>query len=94
MATARSKRGAPRERDPGKPRDESKARPVTANEPGSYRRGMTNLSSHIAVARTSATSNTARHAFEIALALAILAVLTGAWLTFFSFVPFDLTPQR
>jgi hypothetical protein len=55
---------------------------------------MTNLSSHIAVARTSATSNIARQAFEIALALVIVAALTGAWLMFFSFVPFDLTPQR
>lgn len=69
-------------------------RPVTAEAPRSYRRGMTNLSSHIAVARTSATSNTARQALEIALALVIVAALTGAWLMFFSFVPFDLTPQR
>ena len=59
---------------------------------------MTNLSSHIAVGGASATARTkqhiARRAFEIALAIVIVAALTGAWLTFFSFVPFDLTPQR
>ena len=59
---------------------------------------MTNLSSHIAVGGASATGRTtqdiARQAFEIALAVVIVAALTGAWLTFFSFVPFDLTPHR
>ncbi|HEX4747504.1 MAG TPA: hypothetical protein VFU99_11565 [Gaiellaceae bacterium] len=52
---------------------------------------MTTLT-HTAVA--SATTTIARRAFEIALGIAIVAALTGAWLTFFTFVPFDLTPQR
>ena len=52
---------------------------------------MTNLT-HIAVAP--ATTRIARHALEIAVGVAIVAALAGAWLGFFSFVPFDLTPQR
>jgi hypothetical protein len=63
-----------------------------------YRRAMTNLSSHIAVGSTQAPAGTTRdigrRAFEITLGIAIVAALTGAWLTFFSFVPFDLTPHR
>jgi len=59
---------------------------------------MTNLSSHIAVGGAPATARTkndiVRRALEIALGVAIVAALTGAWLTFFLFVPFDLTPQR
>ena len=59
---------------------------------------MTNLSSHIAVGDAQASVgpkwDIARRAFEVALGIAIVAALTGAWLTFFSFVPFDLTPHR
>ena len=77
----------------GKPRDESKARPVTAETPRSYRRGMTNLSSHIAVGGATTTADTkqdiARRAFEIALFVAVAAALTGAWLAFFTLVPLD-----
>ena len=55
---------------------------------------MTNLSSHIAVGGASATARTkqdiARRALEIALVVVIAAALTGAWLAFFTFVPFDL----
>lgn len=36
----------------------------------------------------------ARKAAEVALALVVLAALTGAWLAFFTFVPFDFTPPR
>lgn len=55
---------------------------------------MTNLSSHIAVGGASATAHTkqdiARRALEIALFVAVAAALTGAWIAFFTFVPFDL----
>ena len=55
---------------------------------------MTNLSSHIAVGGASATARTkqgiARHVLEIALVVVFAAALTGAWLAFFTFVPFDL----
>jgi len=55
---------------------------------------MTNLSSHIAVGGATATADTkqdiARRAFEIALYVVVAAALTGAWLAFFTFVPFDL----
>jgi hypothetical protein len=55
---------------------------------------MTNLSSHIAVGGASATADTkqdiARRALEIALVVVFAAALTGAWLAFFTFVPFDL----
>ena len=55
---------------------------------------MTNLSSHIAVGGATATTDTkqhiARRAVEIALFLVVAAAVTGAWLAFFSFVPFDL----
>ena len=55
---------------------------------------MTNLGSHIAVGGATATPDTkqdiARRAFEIALYVVIAAALTGAWLAFFTFVPFDL----
>ena len=55
---------------------------------------MTNLSSHIAVGGATATTrikqDTARRAFEIALFVAVAAALTGAWLAFFTFGPFDL----
>lgn len=55
---------------------------------------MTNLSSHIAVGGATATAGTkqdlARRAVEIALFLVVAAALTGAWLAFFTFVPFDL----
>lgn len=52
---------------------------------------MTNLT-QIAVAP--ATTRIVRRAFEIALGLAIVAALSSAWLAFFTFVPFDLTPLR
>jgi hypothetical protein len=59
---------------------------------------MTNLSSHIAGGRAAAPAGTSQHIArrlaEIAVAVAIVAALTGAWLTFFTFVPFDLTPHR
>ena len=52
---------------------------------------MTNLSSHIAVGGASATSQgIARRALEIALVVVFAGALTGAWLAFFTFVPFDL----
>jgi hypothetical protein len=58
---------------------------------------MTNLSSHIAVGDASASADTkrdlARRALEIALFVVIAAALTGAWLAFFTFVPFDLRVQ-
>ena len=54
---------------------------------------MTNLSSHIAVGGASATAGTtqdiARRAFEIALFVVIAAAVAGAWIAFFTFVPFD-----
>jgi hypothetical protein len=59
---------------------------------------MTNLGSHTAVGDAPAIARTSNHiarrALEVALAVAIVAALAGAWLTFFSFVPFDFTPQR
>jgi hypothetical protein len=55
---------------------------------------MTNISSHIAAGGASAATDTkqdlARRAFEIALLVVVAAALTGAWLAFFTFVPFDL----
>jgi len=55
---------------------------------------MTNLSSHIAVGGASATADTkqdiARRALGMALVVVFAAALTGAWLAFFTFVPFDL----
>ena len=55
---------------------------------------MTNFSSHIAVGGASATTGTkqdvARRAVEIALFVVIAAALAGAWIVFFTFVPFDL----
>ena len=55
---------------------------------------MTNISSHIAVGRASAPADTKRHiarrAVEITLFVVIAAALAGAWLAFFTFVPFDL----
>jgi hypothetical protein len=45
-------------------------------------------------AAASATTHTARRIFGIALTLALAAALVGAWLALFTFVPFDLTPQR
>jgi hypothetical protein len=36
----------------------------------------------------------ARKTAEVALALLFVAALTGAWLAFFTFVPFDFTPPR
>ena len=36
----------------------------------------------------------ARKAGEVALAVLFVAALTGAWLAFFTFVPFDFTPPR
>ena len=55
---------------------------------------MTNLSSHIAVGGATATARTrqdsARRALEIALVVVVAAALAGAWLAFFTFVPFDL----
>ena len=38
--------------------------------------------------------NLARKTAEVALALLFVAALTGAWLAFFTFVPFDFTPPR
>jgi hypothetical protein len=54
---------------------------------------MTILSSHIAVGYVSTSTDVARRTAEVVLAIAIVAALTGAWLAFFSFVPFDLTPH-
>ena len=55
---------------------------------------MTNLSSHIAFGGATATADTkqeiARRALEIALVVVFAAALMGAWLAFFTFVPFDL----
>ena len=55
---------------------------------------MTNLSSHIAVGGVVDAARTkqdiARRALEIALVVVFAAALTGAWLAFFTFVPFDL----
>ena len=68
-------------------------RPVTAETPRSYRRGMTNLSSHIAVGGAMATTGTrqdiARRAVEIGMIAVVAAALVCAWLAFFTFVPFD-----
>ena len=36
----------------------------------------------------------ARKAAEAALALIVIAALTGAWLAFFTFLPLDFTPPR
>jgi hypothetical protein len=55
---------------------------------------MTILSSHIAVGDVSTSTSSAPRAVEVAVAIAVVAALTGAWLAFFSFVPFDLTPHR
>ena len=38
--------------------------------------------------------NLARKTAEVALWLVVFAALTGAWLAFFTFVPFDFTPPR
>jgi hypothetical protein len=55
---------------------------------------MTTSSSHIAVGGAPSASQTkqytARRIFEIALTVVIAAALAGAWLAFFTFVPFDL----
>ena len=55
---------------------------------------MTNLSSHIAVGGVDNATRTkqdiARRALEFALFIVVTAALTGAWLAFFTFVPFDL----
>lgn len=42
----------------------------------------------------SSKQHLARKAAEVALALVVLAALTGAWIAFFTFVPFDFTPPR
>lgn len=55
---------------------------------------MTNHSSYIAVGDVSTSTDIARRAVDVAVAIAVVAALTGAWLMFFSFVPFDLTPHR
>lgn len=55
---------------------------------------MTNISSHTAAGDVAAPAGIARFALEIAVAVAIVAALAAAWLAFFSFVPFDLTPLR
>ena len=90
MVRSPSLRGAHGFADQRKPRDETEACPVTADERRSYRRRMTNISSHTAVVGVSTPTDAARRAFEIALGMATLAALTGAWLTFFSVVPLDL----
>lgn len=55
---------------------------------------MTNLSSHMAVGGATAAAHTkqdiARRTLEIALFVVIAAAVTGAWIAFFTFVPFDL----
>jgi hypothetical protein len=38
--------------------------------------------------------NIVRKGAEVALAILFVAALTGAWLAFFTFVPFDFTPPR
>ena len=59
---------------------------------------MTNLSSHIAFGGASAAAHRKqtriRRGLEIALFLVVAAALMGAWLAFFTFVPFDFTPPR
>lgn len=40
------------------------------------------------------SKNSGRKAAEVALVLVVAAALTGAWLAFFTFVPFDLTLPR
>ena len=54
---------------------------------------MTNISSHIAVGHASAPADIKRHiarrALEIALRVVIAAARAGAWLAFFTFIPFD-----
>lgn len=59
---------------------------------------MTNITSYTslrgALTSPSSKQQLARKAFEVALALVILAALTGAWLAFFTFVPLDFTPPR
>jgi hypothetical protein len=47
-----------------------------------------------ALGSTRTKENLARKAVEVALALLFVAALTGAWLAFFTFVPFDFTPPR
>lgn len=42
----------------------------------------------------SSKQDLARKAAEVAVALVVVAALTGAWLAFFTFVPFDFTPPR
>ncbi|MBM2822844.1 MAG: hypothetical protein HW413_1590 [Thermoleophilia bacterium] len=59
---------------------------------------MTNLSSYMWL-RGAPMGSAGRHHFavkaaEIAVALIVLAALTGAWLAFFTFVPLDFTPPR
>ncbi|MGH3064947.1 MAG: hypothetical protein ACRDOF_01475 [Gaiellaceae bacterium] len=59
---------------------------------------MTNHSSYTwlegAVASARNMQDLARKAAEIALVLAVAAALTGAWLAFFTFVPFDFNSLR
>lgn len=59
---------------------------------------MTNLIPHPVQegARTGAHSKKelARKAAEGALAIIVIAALTGAWLAFFTFLPLDFTPPR
>jgi hypothetical protein len=59
---------------------------------------MTNLTSYTwlrgALVSPSSKQDLARKAAEVAVALVVVAALTGAWLAFFTFVPFDFTPPR
>lgn len=59
---------------------------------------MTNHTSYTLLqgARSGARTkqNLARKAAEVVLALLFVAALTGAWLAFFTFVPFDFTSLR
>ena len=95
MAARASKRGAPRERDPGKPRDETEARPVTT-EPGAAHDGAMTTSHHIELA--TGTRWSMRRALEslpqAALAALAFALISGAWVAFFTFVPLDFTPLQ
>ena len=59
---------------------------------------MTNNSSytwlHGALWSARNTQHLARKAAEVALVLLVVAALTGAWLAFFTFVPFDFNSLR
>ena len=55
---------------------------------------MTASQAELAARRTRTTHPLLARLAEPALAALLLALLTGAWLAFFMFVPFDFTPPR